>query len=89
MLAADLAGFCAAHDLVRVRDTTLQVSKLPAYRGRSLRDLTQAAYQVLLSRFIGPDSVPMIGTTDEAGLGVRMAAAAKGDAQAQRRAGVA
>lgn len=88
-LGADLAGFCAAHDLVRIRDGIVQVSRQPEFRGKSIRDLTLAAYGKLLDRFVGPQNLPAVRAGTEDALASRMAAAAKAERQAQRRAGMA
>lgn len=89
MLDADLGGFCAAHDLVSIRDRMLVLSKDPESRGRTARDLTQSAYAILLGRFVGPGTLPAPVTGGEDALAARMAAMARSDVAAQRRRGVA
>lgn len=89
MLEADLAGFCAQNDLVRVRDGMVSVSKRPEFKGRTVRDLTQAAYSALLSRFVGAENLPVPAAEGEEQVGQRMAEMARAEAKAQRRAGVA
>ena len=89
MLAADLAGFCAAHDLVKVQNGLVGVSKHPEFRGRTIRDLTQSAYGALLSRFVGGTPLPVVVTGREDRVGARMAAVAAGERKAQARRGMA
>lgn len=88
-MQADLAGFVAAHDLVRTRDGIVQVSRQPEFRGSSIRDLTQSAYGKLLDRFIGSQNLPVPVAGDEGAMGARMAALAKAEGKAHRRAGMA
>lgn len=89
MVEADLAAFVAAHDLVRIRDGLIKVSKLPEYRGRSLRDMTVSAYSALLGKFIGTGNLPALVPQGEDGVGARMAELARSEAKAQKRAGMA
>lgn len=89
MAEADLPAFVAANDLVLARDGLVAVQKQPEYRGRTLRDLTQSAYFAMLSRFIGAGNLPAPVTLGEDGIAARMAAQARADVKAQKRAGIA
>ena len=89
MVEADLAGFVAANDLVRIRDSIVQISKGPEMRGRTVRELTAAAYLALLKRFVGSGDLPVAVPRGEEAIAARMAAMARADVAAQKRAGVA
>lgn len=89
VLRADLVGFCAQNDLVKIRDTMVRVSKQPDYRDRTIRDLTRAAYLTLLNRFVGPEALPALAPDSERDLGGRMAIIAAQENKAQKRVGLA
>lgn len=84
-LDADLGAFCAKHDLIRLRDGMVSVSKRPEYRGRTIRDLTQAAITTLLSRHVGAGAaLPVPVAAPEDVLAKRMAVAAVRERKAMR-----
>jgi len=89
ILGADLGQFCAEHDLVQMQALAVRISKQPEFRGRTILDLTQAAYAATLAKWLGPDNLPVVVREGEDAVAARMAARAKADVAAQRRAGVA
>lgn len=82
-LNADLRAFCAAHDVLKIRDAMTVLAKRPDYVGKSPRELAKATLVALLRRHLSDGAKP-IAVTGEAAIAEKMAAVAARERKAQR-----
>ncbi|WP_347311384.1 ParB/RepB/Spo0J family partition protein [Defluviimonas sp. SAOS-178_SWC] len=82
-LDADLRAFCAAHDVMKIRDAMTVVAKRPDYVGKSPRELAKATLVTLLRRHLSEGAAP-VAVAGEAAIAERMAAVAAKERKAQR-----